>query len=1013
MNTANNSWDTTPAQKRAIQHPPGPLMILAGAGTGKTTTLLLRISHLITSRQARPEDILILTFTEKAADELRERLSDLLGKIALRTTISTFHAMCLGLIRDYGKTDSADIIHWDDSDKIHFLIRNIDRMDFLTSRTFRSSPTDAVSRSFVPFIGRVQDELISPEELSDLSAKLNMDSDNIFDEFPLISRDLEPEDIIDQWSDLVKGYQFFQKEKARLNVIDYGDMVLNLWRLLHEEPEILAEIRNTHKYIFIDEYQDNNVSLNRIMKLIAGARARITVVGDEDQCIYSFRGANYYNIQDFRDIYHTDQRYGEVKLVENFRSTESILSLANASIQLNTDREPKALKTPVNRSKNGPLPKWIQIEKKDTGMVIAREINQHIQGQGSYGDCAVLCRSTNHAVLIARELQELNIPVDIHVEQFFRVPIIRDILSWMEIVLEGNHSEAGMTRILYQSAGEEITGEISTCCRENKITLSSLSWKIPERCSEEQKTMIQELKNSIERIREKAGQQTNPEKFVWTILKEIKFSPGLKQLRHSYRYLDRLNLVNLGELITISARYADVYQNATLLDWLYYLHTMKNFQKPEAIQPASLETGPAVRIMTIHKSKGLQFPIVFIPFLRSQSFPVNFRYAGQVDRLPISLIHWAEEADRDPRDDHLQEERRIFYVACTRAMNELILLGPEKATSMFLKELHALEHPVMEVTPMSESISGNTKTEDQVFRQKLIADLNRNIASNDYAEAEEILDRLKKLDLSISEGTASVTDDSTIPDHTVNLSASKIEVYKQCGLRYRLKYVDNVPEGKSQPLMEFGSVIHKVLEEFYGLDVQQRSVKTLHALLEKHWRAGIFESRIRETEFMTRGKEMLADFFQYITDNPSDVIGREKQFFFRIPEFNVKISGKIDRIDRDNEGNLSVIDYKTGGSKSQTARKSLQLALYIEAIGRDAVEGVSGSPGNAALFWLRRKEEPVDSHVFSREELAAHMKQISSVADGIRDGIFEPRPNEFNCRKCDYKDFLCQAWEES
>ena len=194
------------------------------------------------------------------------------------------------------------------------------------------------------------------------------------------------------------------------------------------------------------------------------------------------------------------------------------------------------------------------------------------------------------------------------------------------------------------------------------------------------------------------------------------------------------------------------------------------------------------------------------------------------------------------------------------------------------------------------------------------------------------------------------------------------------------------------------------------LKLKIKTEEKLYDLLEKHWRDESFEYRQRGEEFRKQGEELLSDYFRFVMENPPNVIGREKAFAYTMDDINVKISGKIDRID-ENGDSLGIVDYKTS-RKKEKADKNIQMALYTEALLNDAVQGISGIPGEASLHFLRFGDDPLSSHEFSEEELDVYRDKIRDVADGIRSGSFETKKSDFNCQYCDYKDFLCPAWEE-
>ena len=418
-----------PEQASAINHPPAPLMILAGAGTGKTFTLLHRIKHLIMSDQVKPEHVLLLTFTEKATAEAKESISKMLGENANDIFTGTFHSFCHSIMRRFGPEDKLNDVLWQESDILYFLINHFGEMDFIQSRVFADNPIRAIRESFIPFFNRVSDELLTPEELIIKIKKIDNSQNWCLKNFPGIhDKNTDFEDVEFQLRDLVQAYVFFQTAKANNNVIDFGDMILGCYNILKNNQSALKQIRREYRHIFIDEYQDNNYALNKIVNFIIEKKPSITVVGDEDQCIYSFRGANYYNISDFRKRYESHPNYVEIPLVENRRSTQEILDLANASIKLNPDRTPKVLTCLPENAETGPKPRWIQANKTETLDALPTLIQSLVkEGQALYGDIVVLCRGWGNVNEAANTMEKAAIPVDIHIEKLFDVPIVKDV----------------------------------------------------------------------------------------------------------------------------------------------------------------------------------------------------------------------------------------------------------------------------------------------------------------------------------------------------------------------------------------------------------------------------------------------------------------------------------------------------------------------------------------------------------------------------------------------------------
>ena len=990
-------------QCEAIEHPPAPLMILAGAGTGKTFTLLYRIRYLCSTGSIQPKNVLLLTFTEKATAEAKHTIREIMGDDAESIFVGTFHSFCHSILRRYGTLERVHDVLWQDSDILYFLINNFDEMDFIQSRVFSADPVKAIRESFIPFFSRIRDELLTPEQLKEKAEQIKTSPDWILQEFPGIhDKNTDFDDAVLQLKDLIKAYNFFQKAKKDNYALDFGDMILGCYELLKGNKAILTNVRDEFRHIFIDEYQDNNYALNLIVNLIAEKEPSITVVGDEDQCIYSFRGANYYNISDFRNQYGSHPKYAEIPLVENHRSTQEILDLANVSIRNNPDRTEKNLKCPPDIPKSGPKPAWIQADRTQTLQSVPILIHEIINdGRSLYGDIAVICRGWSNVRAVSDAMQKAAIPVDIHIEKFFDVSIVKDVLVWGHLINDDSQTEIALFRILCQRMGEDWSRVFFRSM--NRISTEEKLHELKDRRNESVELRI--LFVALASLKHSLDQNRKADEMAWEILNVIKNSPLLTAMRNKYRYRERLNLANTGEILNIAEQFVNTDLGGQLGDWLDFMKVMTLSSDRKAAQPDLENQRLAVQVMTIHQSKGLQFPIVILPFLQSGSFPSSLKKHPIINRLPSSWMNWEQDTETTFRDIHNREERRVFYVGVTRAERELYLFGPTSRQSMFTKELESENPQPMEIKTMNEHQDNSLSLSER--KQGLLADLNREIAAKQIDNARNILDELEKAD-------RGETADGSTPEpasrEMLYLSATKIETYDTCPLKYRLKHIDNVSERKTRATLEFGSIMHAVLEEFHGLKIAEQTEENLKYLLNKNWREDAFEYRLRGEEFRKQGEEILSDYFRFIQENPPNVLKRESPFSYVMDEINVKISGKIDRIDQDGD-TLAIVDYKTS-KKKEKAETNLQMALYTEAILRDAVPGVKGNPGKANLHFLRHGDDPLSSHQFSEQNLQDSRIKISKVADGIRSGSFEPDKNEFNCRYCDYKDFLCPAWEE-
>ena len=997
------NFKASPNQNEAINHSPSPLMIIAGAGTGKTSTLLHRIRHLILSDAIDSKNTLLLTFTEKATVEAQNTLKSIMGDRADSIFVGTFHSFCHSIMRRFGPEDRLNDVLWDKNDALYYLINHFDDMDFIRSRVFSENPMRTIQDSFIPFFGRVSDELLSLNKLEKKINNFDDSQDWINNNFPGIHPDnTKFDDIPFQLRDLVNAYSFYKKGKVDQQALDFGDMIVGCYELLNNNESILKKVRKEFKHIFIDEYQDNNYALNKIVNLIMTENPSITVVGDEDQCIYSFRGANYYNISDFRNRYKSHSEYAEITLSENRRSTQQILDIANDSISNNPNRTPKILRCPEDDIKTGIKPLWIQATKQETFEKLPTLIHSLINnGDALYGDIAVICRGWGNVTAVSDAMQKAAIPVDVHIEKFFDVPIVKNVLSWGHLVIKDHKADIALYRILQQQCGEEWTTKFFKSLERTSIDDKLIHLEKLQADS----TDIGFVLKSLSTLQKAHNKTLKADEMVWQILKVLKSSPFIKDLRSEYRYTHRLNLANAGKILDLAEKFVNKDPRGELNKWLRFMDIMALDKNQSAAQPDIDNKNLAVQVMSIHQSKGLQFPIVIIPFLYSGSFPSRLIKPKVIDRLPTSWTAWGQNTDFDFRELHIQEERRVFYVGITRAENQLYLFGPTKTQSLFTKELEKMNPQPMEIKEMDSNSEKQFSLNER--QQQLLADLNREIAANQIDNARDILSEMENNTSMINLVTS---DKKSASGSTLNLSSSKINTYNSCSYKYRLKYIDKVPEQKTRASSEFGLIIHAILEEYHSLPKEKQSKDELLSLLEKYWREDSFEYRLRADEFKKQGKEVLSDYFQFISENPLNVVGVEKHFSYVMKDLNVNISGKIDRIDKVGDS-LNIIDYKTS-RKKEKAKNNIQLALYIQAINNGALSDIPGSAGNAILHYLRFGDDPISSHQFSDSELEEYSEKIRKVAEGIRSKTFETKKSDFNCKNCDYKEFLCPAWEE-
>ncbi len=988
MPYSSGNFNANPSQDSAITHPPAPLMILAGAGTGKTTTLIHRIIYLIQHHQADPQTILAITYTEKAARELKERIVSVVGQRAEKMTVSTFHAFCFNLVKDYKQSGGTPIL-LEESETAFLLLNRFNELGPFQSREFPRDPSRAVTESFIPFFNRTRDELIKPDEKSS-------DVD---------SQDAE---ICAQLADLKRIYPIFQQWKSEMNVVDYGDMILTAFELLQSDQAILKKVQKQFQHLIIDEFQDNNFALNAITSLIANKHQQITVVGDEDQVIYSFRGASIHNIHIFRERYKSHSDYLEIALEENFRSNQEILDVANSSIKNNVDRVEKSLQSFEGMVDQKPT--LFYCEKAGQNQAMVREINTITDRGRSFNEIAILCRTHGQATELTSFLQSYGIPVQSRFPRFFDISSVKDLNAWCQVIGGGKYQDISFYRLLTQSCSNQDVIEFFNQF-DRKDPASRLEYALVH-FSDHSLKSFRDLCTTIIELRTHPKPQS-AEEVINSILEKTAL---LRPYNEQYTFDDQVTLMNGGLFIQKAQEFSrrNPGENS-LRNFNVFMEALMASGKIRAFFSEGISAFNAVTVQTIHGVKGGEFPIVFIPYNRSASFPLNYRSEKKINHPPDEWLDYIKDTDLTPKEHHKEEERRLFYVAITRAQEQLYLLAPRRATSPFIKEL---PESLMEIIDMDES--NHTPQPFSKLRAEYEQRLQKALSQNQFDKIGNLTDAIARIHILENEGDITWGESSwetelkeklkgefqpTAPDQ-LYLSASSIETYKSCPMKYRLAKMDAIPESQSKPQLVFGNIIHRTLQRFHDQNETLTNERILQ-LMDEEWDSSGFFYPDQEKEFKLQGEEILNRYFSAFEINPPHVIAREEKFNFMIDD--IKISGAIDRIDKTETG-TQVVDYKTSNTTS-SAKSSMQLAIYSMYLEQAEDSEFGGLPELASLYLLREEEKAVKSYAFQPEDLLAKEEEIITVATGIRNREFDPTTGR-HCDWCDYKNFICPAWEE-
>lgn len=602
-------------QQLAVDTTEGPLLILAGAGSGKTTVLVNRVEHIISSRLATPWQVLAITFTNKAAGELRERLVSAIGDEANDIWAYTFHSCCSRILRRFGErigyTNHFTIYDTDDSRRV---MKQCQKQLGIEDKLINH-------KSILAEISRAKDSLISPDEYKQTSQ-------NDF-----------------RKSKIAECYEMYQKELKKSDAMDFDDIIFNTVKLLEENEDVRDLYQTQFKYVMVDEYQDTNHAQYVLTSLLVDKYKNICVVGDDDQSIYRFRGATIENILSFENHYKGAK---VIRLEENYRSTQNILDGANAVISHNKNRKGKTLFT---RSGSGDkiVYKTVMSESEESQYIID-EIIKNVDNGMKYSDHAILYRmnaqSRNLEVMLTKSGISHRI---IGGHRFFDRKEIKDIVSYLAVI--NNPSDNVRLQRIINVPKRAIGDTMFANVLEIAAGLGMSAFEVCERADEFQKTsrsasklmgftkMIRDFQECIE-----DGMGLND--LLQEVLEKTKYLDFLHEDIETYD--DRVN--NIKELSSMFIKYEEESEDANLSEFLEDVALISDIDSYN-------EDEDAVVLMTLHSAKGLEFPVVFIPGMEEGIFPGNQSMFSEED---------------------LEEERRLAYVGITRAKKKLYLISSQQ-----------------------------------------------------------------------------------------------------------------------------------------------------------------------------------------------------------------------------------------------------------------------------------------------------------------------------------------------
>ncbi|SDW82010.1 DNA helicase PcrA [Paenibacillus sp. PDC88] len=602
-----------PPQREAVVTTEGPLLIMAGAGSGKTRVLTHRIAYLIATKKTAPWGILAITFTNKAAREMQERVSKLVGSEGRDIWVSTFHSMCVRILRRdierIGFTSNFSIL--DSADQLS-VIRNC--MKDLNIDTKKFEP-----KAIQSAMSTAKNELVTPAQYE---AKIG-------DYFEGI---------------VAKVYTMYQKRLKANNSLDFDDLIMTTIQLFKEVPEVLDFYQKKFQYIHVDEYQDTNRAQYMLTRMLADKHHRICVVGDSDQSIYRWRGADISNILNFEEDYPEART---ILLEQNYRSTSNILDAANAVIALNSGRKPKKLWT--DKTGGDKIKVYRADSEHDEGYFVTSEISKNVNKGKSYQDHAILYRTNAQSRVIEEILIKSDIPYQIVGGiKFYDRKEIKDVLAYLRL-LSNPDDDISLTRIINvpkRGIGDTTVGKLAVAAGERGVSIFKVLEVVDDLgfAGRTRNALVEfyDMIAALHRMVEYLSVTELTEKI-------LEMSQYRLEFQNENTLESKARLENIDEFLSVTMEFEKNNEDKSLVSFLTDLALIADI---DSMNDDEEEQDDAVVLMTMHSAKGLEFPVVFIIGMEEGVFPHSRTFMDE---------------------EELEEERRLAYVGITRAEQQLFL----------------------------------------------------------------------------------------------------------------------------------------------------------------------------------------------------------------------------------------------------------------------------------------------------------------------------------------------------